>query len=379
VRPGLPGQLNGIILHSMAKEPLERFQTAEEFRQSLDSVRRLLPAPVAGVAAVVPIPAAAIPSASIPTAATGAFGGAATPATPSMEPPPALLPASPPTPSVMELSPKPHKGRGLYMALGAVIVLVVLVLAGLSFPRWLKTRAAEKQKPAEQSTADQNSSQNSSQSPNSAPASPPAADGSNPNASSGPPSGNTSADTAKPDSGAPSSGSTSGTAPSSDANASGGGAPPDTSTSAGAKSSKGKSGKKGKSKASDSSGGSNTDQGSSVANTAPNQPTNPSENSDRGTPGADAGQKETIEELEQDVDQTSSRATAAGDSLDNMSRQLKSQGMNLRGDIASSQELMKTNLEKARQALQNNDAKNARRYLNMAQAQMEKIEKFLGH
>jgi hypothetical protein len=88
---------------------------------------------------------------------------------------------------------------------------------------------------------------------------------------------------------------------------------------------------------------------------------------------------EPIEELEQDVDQTSSRAVAASDSLDSMRRQLSSQGMNLRGDISSSEEMMKVNLDKARQALQNQDTKSARRYLTMAQAQMEKIEKFLGH
>jgi hypothetical protein len=88
---------------------------------------------------------------------------------------------------------------------------------------------------------------------------------------------------------------------------------------------------------------------------------------------------EPMEELEQDVDQISSRAVAASDSLDGMRRELSTQGLNLRGDIASSEELMKSNLDKARRALQNQDAKNARRYLTMAQAQMEKIEKFLGH
>jgi hypothetical protein len=40
---------------------------------------------------------------------------------------------------------------------------------------------------------------------------------------------------------------------------------------------------------------------------------------------------------------------------------------------------MNSNLEHARQALANHDTKNARRYLDMAQAQQDKIEKFLGH
>jgi hypothetical protein len=86
-----------------------------------------------------------------------------------------------------------------------------------------------------------------------------------------------------------------------------------------------------------------------------------------------------VEVVEQDVDETSSRATAATQSLDNMKRSLSSQGLNLRGDIVSAQELMNTNLDKARQALANRDTKNARKYLNIAQAQQDKIEKFLGH
>lgn len=101
---------------------------------------------------------------------------------------------------------------------------------------------------------------------------------------------------------------------------------------------------------------------------------------DQGAKGSDATQTaEPIEELEQDVDQTSSRATVVSDSLGNIRRQLSAQGLNLRGDIAVAEETMKVNLDKARQALQNGDTKNARRYLNIAQAQTEKIEKFLGH
>lgn len=86
-----------------------------------------------------------------------------------------------------------------------------------------------------------------------------------------------------------------------------------------------------------------------------------------------------MEELEQDVDQTSSRSSAVSGSLDNMRRSLSAQGLNLRGDIASAEELMKINLDKAQQALQNHDAKNAKKYLGLAQGNLEKIEKFLGH
>jgi hypothetical protein len=93
---------------------------------------------------------------------------------------------------------------------------------------------------------------------------------------------------------------------------------------------------------------------------------------------ADSG-KESVQAVEQDVDETSSRATAATQSLDTMRHTLSSQGLNLRGDIVSAQELMNSNLEHARQALANHDTKSARKYLDMAQAQQDKIEKFLGH
>jgi serine/threonine-protein kinase len=380
VRPGLPEHLNGVILHSMAKEPAERFQSAEEFRQALEMVRQSMPALMATIPPVESFPAAIpfaqAPSAAPPASATAAFSGS--PVSPSPIPVEAAPPQ--PAPSVMELSPQPSKGRGLYMTLGAVIVLVVLVLAGLGFPRWLKTRAAEQQKPAtDQSTPGPNSSPSSSQSPNSTTANSPASDsnGSKPEASSGSQPESSASDSAKPADGtapppaesgsaAASAGAASKTAAFSDATTSGGEAPP---VAASAKTAlKGKHGKKGKPESVDSTGSSTTDQNPSMAK------------DDQSKPASDTSQNaEPIEEIEQDVDQTSSRAAAANETLDNMRSHLSSQGLGLRADIASSQELMKVNLEKARQALQNNDAKSARRYLNVAQSQMEKIEKFLGH
>ena len=389
VRPGLPPQLNGIVLHSMAKEPTERFQSADEFRQALESIRQIILASVPAAASFAPVQAPVIPPsatgvAATPTAATSAFTPVAmpSPSSPSSQPmmaTPAPVPTPPqPVSSVMDLSPKPSKGRGLYMALGAAVVLVVLVLAGISLPRLLKTRAAEQQqKPAAQAAPDQNASQNSSQTAN-PPATPPASDANNSNGASGAQSGSAQ-DSSKPadgsappaDAGAgspPTSGSTSGTA--SDATAPGSTTAPDNSASASSiappkATSKSKSGKKAKSGST-----STADQSASTASSGGN---------DGGSATADAGQKDTIEVVEQDVDETSSRATAATQSLDNMKRSLSSQGLNLRGDIVSAQELMNTNLDRARQALANHDTKNARRYLNIAQAQQDKIEKFLGH
>jgi serine/threonine-protein kinase len=45
VRPDLPPQLNEVILRALAKEPLDRYQTAQEFREALERVQPPAPAP----------------------------------------------------------------------------------------------------------------------------------------------------------------------------------------------------------------------------------------------------------------------------------------------------------------------------------------------
>ena len=79
------------------------------------------------------------------------------------------------------------------------------------------------------------------------------------------------------------------------------------------------------------------------------------------------------------MDQLSSRANSVSDSLATLRSQQSAQGLGLRGDISSMQQLMKSNLAKAQVALQNQDAKNAKKYLDLAEPQVETLEKFLGH
>jgi hypothetical protein len=54
------------------------------------------------------------------------------------------------------------------------------------------------------------------------------------------------------------------------------------------------------------------------------------------------------------------------------------QGLSLRGDVSSAQELMKTHLAKAQAALQNQDAAGAKKYLDLAEGDVARIDKFLG-
>ncbi len=380
--PGLPPQLNGIILHAMAKEPGDRFQTADEFRQSLEAVRQSLPAlaaqpipvaPPVTAAPIMPTPVT-VTSPAAASVLTGSTANAPTvtaPAFTPVAPQPEFAPVKPPqaAPSVMAMSPAPSKGRGLYITLGAVIVLVVLVLAGISLPRLLKTRAndQQQQQPSGQKSQDQSSPPSSGQSQSGQP-------------SGQAPSGQTSDQSASGQSGSQSgsgsadanAGNGTGSTPqaqrdtSAQGQAAGGNAGgTDTST---ASSDTGKhKGKKSKAKSSDAGTSSGSDLGSTTAG-------NQGSSSDSA---ADSG--DSYEAVEQEVDEVSSRATSYNQSLDTMSRSMSSQGLNLRGDIVSAQELMKTNLDRAQQALNAHDTKNAKRYLSVAQAQMEKIEKFLGH
>jgi serine/threonine-protein kinase len=118
LQPGLPPALNEIILMAIAKDPAARFQSADAFRNAVNQAQ---PSPGAQVAK---------PSkpASVATVAAIPLHDAPTlPATP--------VPSVPPPPA------RQSGGRGLYITLGALIVLVVLVAAGIYLPR--RGRASE--------------------------------------------------------------------------------------------------------------------------------------------------------------------------------------------------------------------------------------------
>jgi hypothetical protein len=127
LQPGVPAALNQIILIAIAKEPARRFQTAIAFRNALKNVPGVaLPLEVAA-----PAPALSAPTASMnsyPTAATSASQiaslAAAHPGTQVTGS--AVAPLPPPT--------APNH-RGLYMTLGALIVLAGLVFAGIYLPK----------------------------------------------------------------------------------------------------------------------------------------------------------------------------------------------------------------------------------------------------
>jgi eukaryotic-like serine/threonine-protein kinase len=121
LRPDLPKGLSDIILMAMAKDPRERFQSAEAFGNALRS--------------------------ALSTGATGigspVAGAVRAPQTPAPSAP--RVPVQPTVPmAVAAESNAAHRSssRGVYMVLGAVIAVAILFAAGFYVPRWIKTHAS---------------------------------------------------------------------------------------------------------------------------------------------------------------------------------------------------------------------------------------------
>jgi len=91
-----------------------------------------------------------------------------------------------------------------------------------------------------------------------------------------------------------------------------------------------------------------------------------------------ARKAQALKEAMREADQLDARAAAISQSLDNLRAQQAKMGYGLRGDMASAEQLMKTNLSRAQGALNQGDPAKAKEFLDMAEAQAEKLESFLG-
>ena len=88
---------------------------------------------------------------------------------------------------------------------------------------------------------------------------------------------------------------------------------------------------------------------------------------------------EEIAKVEDEADKLNIRGATVSQSLDTLRQQQQASGYGLRGDIASSQERMKAYLAKGNAALQASDLVNAKKYFALADGEISKLEKFLGH
>jgi serine/threonine-protein kinase len=132
IDPNLPKLLNDVILMAVEKDVATRFQTAKAMRNALGNVAASLGAPVhpSPLVATAPIAASAMPTA---------------PLTAQPAPPP---PAPPATPAAVKPSAQPvvqhppaASHRGQWMALGAVVAVLAIV-AVIALAPWKRPSAA---------------------------------------------------------------------------------------------------------------------------------------------------------------------------------------------------------------------------------------------
>ena len=73
-----------------------------------------------------------------------------------------------------------------------------------------------------------------------------------------------------------------------------------------------------------------------------------------------------------------SRAAAVRSSLETLQRQQAASGLGLRGDMVAAKESMEYLLDEAKASIRAKDADGTKRNLDLAEKQVEKLERFLG-
>jgi FtsZ-binding cell division protein ZapB len=95
--------------------------------------------------------------------------------------------------------------------------------------------------------------------------------------------------------------------------------------------------------------------------------------------GNGAASAQELQELADHHDKLSARAQSADDSVESLRRQMTAGGNNLRSDISTSQSRMKLYMGKFEAALNAGDAEGAKKYMSLAEREVERLETFLGH
>jgi serine/threonine-protein kinase len=347
LRGDLPPALSEIIMMAIAKEPGNRFQSADAFRAALGSV------PVSE------LPAADTTLTATPGAkSTGATTLMDTPLTPRVATPtpsrkptpaPATVPVSSATPPAGVVPPpraaQPSSSRGVWLAIGVLIGVGVIIAAGMYIPRHLGTHADPNKSafPAEGSSAT--------------------------TASTPGPNNSSTKVEAKNDFGSGSDVVNIQTSQGSmkvDANGNVSIHSPNGSMQVDADTGSLKiSGKNGEKVA--VRGG----------NPLPARVETPAAPDVSALPPGPS--PEEIAKAEDDADRLNVRAVTVEHSIETMRQQQQAAGYNLRADISASQDRMQAYLAKGNAALKAQDLKSAQKYFDMAETELGKLEKFLGH
>jgi len=325
LNPLLDPALNELIMVAIAKDPAQRFQSAEAFRTALEQVGKRLGAVAA------------------PLAATRAVGEApsAPPPPPAQPSPPAPVTAGPPQPAPAQPPPAPGRHRGLYMALGAALAIGLLVLAATQLPRWLRTSATDSRTTVTPAQPEQ------------LPPTPAQAGQAQPEASTGSPLPAAGAETAPA---APA-----GRAPA-EATAGPAARPAGAMTGRGLTPSSPVAAPDSKQAATQP-----PVQEAAPVRATPVTPAEPPAASER-----------VIQQLHDRMVKLASRAGAVRGSLENLQRQQAAMGLGLRGDVSASWKRMEYYLDQAEAALSKGDAAAARRHLDAAEREVDQLETFLG-
>jgi eukaryotic-like serine/threonine-protein kinase len=374
LRGDLPPGLNTIIMMAIAKDPANRFQSADAVRAALSSIPvSQLPASTTTAVTPTPKPSSGATTlvdsphmARIPT--TPAPQRTPAPAAAALTPPPPT-PARPATPAVAATLPmttpgappsaapdstlppptaRPSSSRGLWLALGSVLGVFAIITAGMYIPRHFGTHAdpSKAMFPANDNanSAPPAASTDSSSTPTSTPSPAPSAttDSSKPLVNLQSDQGSLKVD---------SNGNVSLDSPQGSMHV-------DANTGAVTMSSK-----------------------KAAKNLAAGNPI-PSrqDTSQAEPPAAPAGPSpEEITKMEDEADKLNIRAQTASQSIDTLRHQQQAAGYDIRSDVAASEQRMQLYLAKGNDALKAQDLKNAQKYFDMAETELTKLEKFLGH
>lgn len=359
LRGDLPAGLNEIVMMAIAKDPASRFQSADAFRAALSSVV-VSSLPAEGTTSVTPTPKPSGATTLVDTPHTPRVATTpAPPRTPAPEraatPMPPTVPMAPPTPApaaTAAASPpvaaRSSSSRGVWLAIGALLGAGVLIAGGIYIPRHLGTHADPKkavfpENPSE-GTAPADAGTAAASNASATPATPGTPD--KPLVSIQSDEGSLKVDA---------SGNVSMESPQGSVHV-------DAKT--GAVNMSGKPSTPAKSK--DLASGNPTPSRQDAQATQTPAP----------VPGPTA---EEIAKMEDEADKLNIRAETATQSVETLRQQQQAAGYNLRADIASSEQRMQLYMAKGNAALKVQDLKNAQKYFDMADGELTKIEKFLGH
>jgi serine/threonine-protein kinase len=340
--PALPRELNDIVLRAMAKDPAARFQTADEFRAAIKGLRD--PSRAAQSAAAVA--AIAAPAAVPPPFQQTVIDSA----------PPFAAPSQGFTPVPVSAAPVPISGksnRSLWIALGALAAVLAVAAAFAVLPHFYALHASQKASATTATTETASSAppaatQPDATSPAASPASSPSPD------SASTPAGNPVS--------SPTSNSASTPATPQDAGPAPAGSP--------------RPAYREDHRRHEFSSRAASDSSRPFAS-SPGAGRDSAQNAVAPPPAAGPSPEEMHRARNRYMD-LDARADAVRSGVEQLRRQQQAQGYDLRGDMVGALNRMNNGLREADRALNEGDLAAARESMDHANAEMQKLESFLG-